>query len=124
MTRREYREQIIFNLYKKDLLPTINIKPTDKAGKTYLDILSKLEEIDQVISNNLTNYSLNRLAFLDRAIIRLATYEMMFTVVPKEIIINEALELTKEYSDINDKQRRFTNKLLDTIKKSLGESSE
>lgn len=122
MTRREYREKIIFNLYQKDLLPEAKIITADKAGKTYLDILSKLEEIDEIISNNLTNYSLNRLAFLDRAIIRLATYEMMFTVVPKEVIINEALELTKEYSDINDKQRRFTNKLLDTIKKSLGDS--
>lgn len=122
MTRREFRKNIIFNLYKKDLLPEANIKLIDDVGETYLDILSKLAEIDQVISNNLTNYSLNRLAFLDRAIIRLATYEMMFTDVPKEVIINEALELTKEYSDINDKQRRFTNKLLDTIKKSLGDS--
>lgn len=122
MTRREFRKNIIFNLYKKDLLPEANIKLIDDVGETYLDILSKLAEIDQVISNNLTNYTLNRLAFLDRAIIRLATYEMMFTDVPKEVIINEALELTKEYSDINDKQRRFTNKLLDTIKKSLGDS--
>ena len=121
MTRREFREKIIFNLYEKDLLDKILVDENSETGKTTLDILSKLEEIDQIIESCLFNYSLYRLAYLDKAIIRLATYEMLYTTTPKEVIINEALELTKEYSDIDDKQKAFNNSVLDNIKKSIGD---
>lgn len=121
MTRREYRVKIIFNLYLEDLLGKSKYEKNCKTGKATKEILSKLKKIDDVIENNLFNYSLYRLAFLDKAIIRLATYEMMYTDEPKEVIINEAIEITKKYSDIDDKQRAFTNKVLDNIKNSLGD---
>lgn len=121
MTRREFREKIIFNLYEKDLLDKVLVDKYSETGKITFDILSKLEEIDEIIENNLFNYSLYRLAYLDKAIIRFATYEMLYTNTPKEVIINEAIEITKEYSDIDDKQKAFTNSVLDSIKKSLGD---
>ena len=49
---------------------------------------------------------------------------MIYTKEPKQVIINEAIELTKEYSDIDDKQKAFTNKVLDNIKNNLGDISE
>ena len=104
-----------------DLLGKEQFNKDGEAGKVTADILSKLKEIDKRIEENLFNYSLYRLAYLDKAIIRLATYEMAYTVEPKEVIINEAIEITKEYSDIDDKQKAFTNKLLDNIKKSFGD---
>lgn len=75
-----------------------------------------LEVIDNIITNNLINWTIDRLSYVDRAIIRLATYEMLYTTVAHPIIINEALEITREYSNLNDDtQIKFTNKLLDKI---------
>lgn len=89
--------------------------------KNYVNnIFDNLEAIDSLITKNLENYTLKRLNYVDRQIIRLATYEMMYTSTPKSIIINEALEITKEYSEIDTNlQTKFSNKLLDKIKKEL-----
>ena len=74
-----------------------------------------------MIKTNLTNYTIDRLSFVDRAIIRLAVYEMLKTETPKPVIINEAIILTKDYSNLDDqKQSAFTNKLLDNISKRIG----
>jgi len=121
MTRREIRVETIFRLFQKDYDLDIEIPLDGEAGRLFLDVVPKIEDIDQVIEKSLENYSLNRLSYLDRAIIRFATYEMLFTDTPKQVVIDEALEITKEYSDIDDKQRRFNNKLLDIIKKQIGD---
>ena len=77
---------------------------------------SSLIKIDKVISDNLDKYTIDRLNYVDRAIIRLATYEMMYTDLAKTIIINEAIEITKEYTNLDDgMQAKFNNKLLDKI---------
>ena len=73
--------------------------------------------------NSLLNKYINlieRLSYVDRAIIRLAVYELLETKTPASIIINEAIEITKEYSNLDDEaQSKFTNRLLDEIKDSL-----
>ncbi|MCR5786829.1 MAG: transcription antitermination factor NusB [Acholeplasmatales bacterium] len=80
----------------------------------------KLEEIDNLIETHLTNYHLSRLNSVDRAILRLATAEMLENKTPDGIIINEALELTREFSDTGDnKAVRFNNSVLDAIKTDL-----
>ncbi|MDE6584045.1 MAG: hypothetical protein K2K15_01460, partial [Anaeroplasmataceae bacterium] len=81
--------------------------------------ISHLEQIDELISTTLQNYSLDRLNLVDKAIIRLAVSEMIANE-PKEIVINEALEITKEYSDEgNHKATSFNNRLLDNISKKI-----
>ena len=91
----------------------------DDAVKYVEGVLST--DVDSVISNNLVNYTINRLNKVDLAIIRLATYEMMKSDLASSIIINEALKLTDEFSDEGNKKAvHFNNKLLDNIKKSLG----
>ena len=78
-----------------------------------------LEKIDDIISRTLVNYSMTRLNLVDKAIIRLAVSEML-TDTPREIIINEALEITKIFSDQGDKKATsFNNRLLDNINKAL-----
>ncbi len=72
--------------------------------------------IDAKISENLENWSISRLSYVDRAIIRIATYEMLLTNTPHTVIIDEALEITKMYANLDDgAQSRFTNRLLDRI---------
>ena len=68
---------------------------------------------------NLKGWSFSRLNKVDKAILRLATYEMKFCQeTPHKIIIDEAVELTKEFSDTGDgKARSFNNKVLDQISK-------
>ncbi len=78
-----------------------------------------LKEIDEIIMNALQNYTIDRLNLVDKAIIRLAVYEMLGET-PRQVIINEALEITKLYSDQGDhKATSFNNRLLDSIHKNL-----
>lgn len=78
-----------------------------------------LDEIDELIKNHLKNYTIDRLNLVDKAILRLAVSEMLGKE-PREVIINEALELTKKYSDLGDhKATSFNNRLLDSINKTL-----
>ena len=79
-------------------------------------VTTNLEKIDFVISVCLKNYTINRLNLVDKAIVRLATAELIDGKVDKRIIIDEAIELTKEFSDQGDhKAASFNNKLLDNI---------
>ena len=79
-----------------------------------------MEEIDIIISSTLQNYTLERLNLVDKAIIRLAVSEMLEGKEPRQVIINEALEITKEFSDLGDhKAVSFNNRLLDNIHKTL-----
>lgn len=87
----------------------------------YINLVeNNLSKIDSIIGNSLINYSLNRLNLVDKAIIRLATAELIEGSLDKRIIINEALEITKEFSDQGDhKAVSFNNRLLDNICKNL-----
>jgi len=110
-------------LYTSDL----NAISVEEAMNTYdeLDpkavefvnlVVNNLEKIDFVISVCLKNYTINRLNLVDKAIVRLATAELIKGDVDKRIIINEAIELTKEFSDQGDhKAASFNNRLLDNI---------
>ena len=84
-------------------------------------ILEHQDTLDELIKDNLEGWSLGRLNKVDQAIIRLATYEMIYEKETSyKIIINEALELTKEFSEVDDKKARgFNNKVLDRISKAI-----
>jgi len=72
--------------------------------------------IDNLIETHLVNWSIQRLNYVDLAIIRYAVFEIVCMDKPKEVVINEALELTKKYSNLDDdKARKFNNRLLQNI---------
>jgi N utilization substance protein B len=82
--------------------------------------MKHLDEIDATITNSLVNYTIDRLSYVDRAIIRNAIYEMKYEMLPKNIVIDEALLITREYSNLeNDAQVKFNNRLLDNIAKNI-----
>lgn len=84
------------------------------------NIILNIEEIDTIIEKNLQKYTISRFNYVDRAIIRLATYELKNKLAPSQVVINEAIELTKEYSNLDDDlQVKFNNKVLDNINKGL-----
>ena len=92
------------------------------AHKLVDGVVNNLNVVDNIIIKSLVKYTIDRLSYVDRALIRVATYEMKFMEIDPKIAINEAVEITKEYSAIeNDKQVKFNNKLLDNIAKVIYE---
>jgi len=78
----------------------------------------KHEEVDQVIQQYAKNWSFNRIAKVDLAILRLAIYELNYRLdIPPIVSINEAIDLAKEFSD--PEARRFVNGILDKVKETL-----
>ncbi len=97
-----------------------NIEITENVEKLLEFVNDNLAKIDELISSTLVNYSISRLNTVDKAIVRLAVAEMLEGKLDKKIIINEALEITKLYSDTGDhKAVSFNNRLLDNISKKI-----
>ncbi|MGM9881231.1 MAG: transcription antitermination factor NusB [Bacilli bacterium] len=76
-------------------------------------VIDNIEDIDIYISKYLENWSIERLGLTDQAIIRIATYELIYTDTPDLVCINEAIELAKKYSD--EKVVKMINGVLDKI---------
>lgn len=76
-----------------------------------------LKEIDKIVSAYAKNWTVSRMSAVDRSILRMATYEMVFSPekTPVPAIIDEAIELAKKYSTENSS--KFINGLLDQLKK-------
>ena len=73
------------------------------------------EAIDKVIQENLHNWKIERISKVNLSILRIATYELLYDrEVPRGVAINEALEITRRYSD--EKSVSFINGVLDKIK--------
>lgn len=124
--KRQQRQELMEALYQYDFYEQNKDKLTEilefnEHKELFFDIIAVYEELNKVIESSLTNYTLSRLSMVDRAILRLATYEMKYADLAKEIAINEALELTKSFTNLDDnKQVKFNNKVLDTIANKLG----
>lgn len=76
-------------------------------------ILAAKEQIDSKIASIVENYSPERINPVDRAILRLGTYELLHTSTPPKAVINEAIELAKRFGTTDS--RRFVNGMLDKI---------
>ena len=76
-------------------------------------VINKKEELDAIANKYLENWDLDRLGLTDQAIIRIAIYEIMYTETPNVVCINEAIELSKKYSD--EKVSKMINGVLDKI---------
>jgi transcription antitermination protein NusB len=77
--------------------------------------LKNKDLIDSEISKVMKNWDLERLADVDRSILRLATFELFFMEsIPINVVINEAIDLSKEYS--TDNSGKFINGILDNLK--------
>ena len=80
---------------------------------------TNLDEIDRMIESTSDNWSLKRISYLDRAILRLAIGEMLgIPDIPYRVSISEAVELAKEFS--TEDSGAFVNGILDAIAKRLG----
>ncbi|MBI2885544.1 MAG: transcription antitermination factor NusB [Candidatus Omnitrophica bacterium] len=124
---REYALQI---LYQVDLthadpqaaLHDFQVRQTvagdikEFATRLVQGTLSHLAAIDRLISAHASNWDIGRMAVVDRNILRLGAYELLYTEdVPPKVCLNEAVELAKRFGD--EESSKFVNGILDTIHK-------
>ena len=125
-SRSELRKIIMTILYQKSIYEKNKINFTidnlissaleidnEFVKDTVYGVITYQNEIDKLINKYLNNWTIDRLGYTDQAILRLATYELMYTDTPSVVAINEAILLSKLYSD--DDVRKMINATLDKI---------
>ena len=123
MQRREARELLLTALYRCEFLPAslselFNERdPGDQRQyieDSFRGIQDRREEIDAMLGERTVGWRFERLALLDRNILRIGVYELLFSEdVPPEVAIDEAVELAKKYG--TEQARGFVNGILDRI---------
>jgi len=124
---REFAMQMLFQWDMSQQAPT-KLEPTfwksAKAAEQTRAFANQLFEgashdaaaLDELIVKHAANWRLDRVAAIDRAILRLALHELRATDTPVKVVINEAVELAKKYS--SDEAGGFVNGILDAYRKS------
>ncbi len=129
--RSRAREELLKVLYQIEILkerPSVSDvsryfeetslrKSSRKYGEQLMKgCIEKSEAIDAAIQNQLTKKKLHHLAVIDKTILRIATFELLYQPdVPPKVAINEAIQLAKKYS--TDKSGGFVNGILDAVKR-------
>ncbi|MBU1486716.1 transcription antitermination factor NusB [bacterium] len=88
---------------------------TEFAKRLIEGTAKNIETIDELIKNQAKNWQFSRLAYVDRNILRLSIFELLYCPdIPRAVTINEAIELAKTYSTADSS--KFINGILDKIK--------
>ncbi len=85
------------------------------ANQLFEGAVAESPALDELIRSHAKNWRLERMAAIDRAILRLALYELLAAQTPPKVVINEALELAKKFS--SEEAAPFINGILDAIHK-------
>lgn len=89
------------------------------ANSLVLGVCGARKAIDKLISDYATNWQLDRMAVIDRNILRFAVYELLYMEdIPPKVAINEAIDIAKKYGDKDS--GKFVNGVLDKINKMEG----
>ena len=126
--RRQIREKVLQGLFAYELshesvdliLETIvgglKKEPDSfEAAKTlFMKVLDTKEELDTLIKSRVANWEFNRLAVIDKIVLRISICELLyFDDIPPKVSINEAIEIARRYS--TEKSDKFVNGVLDSI---------
>ena len=130
--RRNARELALQMLYASDFQPAgtppvpfwekMSPEAWDFARRLAEGALSRRDEIDGLIAGQAENWRFDRMARVDRNILRLATFELRYLDTPRTVAINEAVEIAKKYG--GESSGAFVNGILDRIHPRDGASSE
>ena len=132
-SRRKGRELVLTLLYREEFSDDKNIKRAiekiirldteqtesnvrDFAEDLFRGVLANREVIDKLLEKYLEHWEINRVAVIDKNIMKMAVYEMLFRDdIPDVVSIDEAVDLAKKYSTENS--GGFVNGILDRIRK-------
>jgi N utilization substance protein B len=87
------------------------------ANKLFEGAAKDVAALDEIIVKHCENWRFERLAAIDRAVLRLAIYEMRLADTPPKVVLNEAVDLAKKFS--SEEAGGFVNGILDAFHKSL-----
>jgi N utilization substance protein B len=133
--RRQIREKVLQALYARELshepveliLETIvgSLKKEPEvyelARVLFLKVIEASEEVDSLIKSRIANWEFNRLAIIDKIVLRISICELLyFEDIPPKVSINEAIEIARRYS--TEKSDKFVNGVLDSILDDLKKS--
>lgn len=134
--RRKAREMSLQFLYQLDLHgdddPVLHARefwarhPVDDNTRAFAEALvhgtkQNQEKVDQLIRQYTEHWDLDRMAVVDRNILRMAVWELLTEEVPAKVAINEAIEIAKKFG--TQESSRFINGVLDRIRKELRPAS-
>jgi len=132
MQRREAREFVLSALYQREFtgatLEELLEEQTPGAQLEYITttfqgILERQPELDATIGERTVGWRFERLALIDRNILRIGVFELLHDDdVPPEVAMDEAVELAKKFG--TDNARSFVNGILDRIWQDASESGE
>ncbi len=129
MKRRTARERALQALFQIDLSDNdpreviTNVLMEGEESDPFLEqlvlgVVEHKEEIDTVLRNNLEKWTLERVANVDRSLLRMAIFEMKYIdEIPVNVSMDEAIELAKTFGD--DSSSRFINSILSKVKETL-----
>jgi N utilization substance protein B len=121
-SRREARERALGLAYEREqrgidtekVLADLDVRADEYAERLLRGVEEHRDEIDDLLRRYSQHWSLERMPVIDRALLRLGTYELAFERdTPTGVVINEAVELAREYSTKDS--GRFVNGLLSRI---------
>ncbi len=128
--QREYTFRVVFSVAQNptevplediDLhIESLGLENPDDAGLIrgkVEDIFSKMNEMDELIDASSEHWSVDRIAKIELALLRVAIYDIKYGEVPVQVAINEAVELSKKYGE--DQSSKFVNGVLGQIVKRL-----
>lgn len=98
-----------------DAESTVPLKPDPFMEELVRGTISSMPEIDKQIVAKATNWRIERMPAVDRNILRLAIFEMHQNDLPRPVIIDEAIELARQFS--GDESVPFVNGILDAVSK-------
>jgi N utilization substance protein B len=122
--RREARERALELLYEAeskqtrcaDIIDALPVAPDPYAVALANGVDDDSEDIDALLRRNARGWSVERMPAVDRAIMRMATYELLRQAdVPTAVVVSEAVELAQQFS--TDESGRYVNGLLSAIAK-------
>ena len=126
VTRSELREKVMTILYQIYLYRKNNIaydidsviKENIEIGNEFVKdmvygVITYTDELDRIANELLNNWTIDRLDAMGAVILRMGIYELKYTETPDLVVINEAIELAKRYSDEN--VRKMINAVLDKL---------
>ncbi len=125
-TRSELREKIMIILYQYNLMQenkldcdietimrdNLEVIPDYVKDMVY-GVITYQAELDKLANEKMTSWDISRIDKTGASILRLALYELKYTDTPAVVVINEAIELAKKYSD--DAVRKMINAILDKV---------
>lgn len=129
LSQQKFREVVLQLLFSADfdvstdveMLPfmmsefAVSKKGIREAQSRKQEIVAKFPEIDERLIQSMKDYQLDRVPRLEHAILRLGTYELLFSDLPPKVAIAEALRLARKYA--TDEAVAFVNAVLDSIYK-------